>query len=116
MMNVNESRSIRAKGHGLILQITLATLITNWTIEWMVHQQELHYTCLKFKIQHFYIIHKLNQFYCMNVPSLARRVNSELVLMRHPFITGMAQAATGFGLFSTSTKHIRQLPATANRS
>lgn len=52
----------------------------------------------------------------MNVPSLARRVNSELVLMRHPFITGMAQAATGFGLFSTSTKHIRQLPATANRS
>lgn len=50
------------------------------------------------------------------IPSLARRVNSELVLMRHPFITGIAHAATGFGLFSTSTKHIRQLPATAKRS
>lgn len=53
---------------------------------------------------------------CRLIPSLARRVSSEFVLMRHPFITGIAQAATGFGLFSTSTKHIRQLPATAKRS
>lgn len=50
------------------------------------------------------------------LPSRARRVSSEFVLILHPFITGMAHAATGFGLFSTSTKHIRQLPATAKRS
>lgn len=52
----------------------------------------------------------------LDLPSLARRVNSEFVLILHPFITGIAHAATGFGLFSTSTKHIRQLPATAKRS
>jgi hypothetical protein len=28
-----------------------------------------------------------------------------------PGITGIAHDATGFGLFSTSTKHIRQFPA-----
>jgi hypothetical protein len=30
--------------------------------------------------------------------------------------TGMAQDAIGFGAFSISTKHIRQLPATNKRS
>lgn len=50
------------------------------------------------------------------LPSRARLVISELVLMRHPFMTGIAHAATGLGLFSTSTKHMRQLPATAKRS
>jgi len=49
-------------------------------------------------------------------PSRALRVISEFVLTRHPFITGMAHAATGFGDFSTSTRHILQLPATESRS
>ena len=44
-------------------------------------------------------------------PSLALRVKSELVLMCQPFITGIAQAATGLADFSTSTKHILQFPA-----
>ena len=31
-----------------------------------------------------------------------------------PSITGVAQAGSAFGAFSTSTKHIRQLAATDN--
>ena len=49
-------------------------------------------------------------------PSLALRVKSELVLTLHPFMTGMAQAATGLADFSTSTRHMRQLPAMERRS
>eukprot|EP00095_Tigriopus_kingsejongensis_P004781 maker-scaffold77_size404793-snap-gene-2.15 protein:Tk04781 transcript:maker-scaffold77_size404793-snap-gene-2.15-mRNA-1 annotation:"sam-dependent methlyltransferase" len=49
-------------------------------------------------------------------PSLAFRVKSELVLTFHPFMTGMAHAATGLADFSTSTRHMRQLPAIDNRS
>ena len=33
-----------------------------------------------------------------------------------PSATGIAQEATGFGDFSTSTRHMRQLPAIASRS
>ena len=38
------------------------------------------------------------------------------VWMTLPSATGIAQEATGFGDFSTSTKHIRQLPAIISRS
>jgi hypothetical protein len=38
------------------------------------------------------------------------------VWMRIPGMIFAAQAATGLGDFSTSTKHIRQLPATDSRS
>ena len=44
-------------------------------------------------------------------PSRAFRVKSDLVFTFHPFITGIAQAATGLADFSTSTRHILQLPA-----
>ena len=40
----------------------------------------------------------------------------ESVLIFMPFMTGMAHEATGFGDFSTSTRHMRQLPAIDSRS
>ena len=68
-------------------------------------------------------------------PSRARFVNGESVKIRMPFITGIAQLATGYkiqminrnfkkmnelmntlGVFSISTRHIRQLPAIDRRS
>ena len=49
-------------------------------------------------------------------PSLAFLVKSDLVLIFQPFITGIAQAATGLADFSTSTRHILQLPAMERRS
>jgi hypothetical protein len=66
-------------------------------------------------------------------PSRARFVNGESVNIRMPFITGIAQLATGYriqtmnkylkkkklntlGVFSISTRHIRQLPAIDRRS
>ena len=39
-----------------------------------------------------------------------------LVLITMPSPTGMAQEAIGFGDFSISTRHMRQLPATDSRS
>ncbi len=45
------------------------------------------------------------------IPSLALCVIGELVLTTIPGWTGHAQEATGFGTRSTSTRHIRQLPA-----
>lgn len=47
-------------------------------------------------------------------PSRALCVSGELVFTTMPGCTGHAQDATGFGAFSTSTKHIRQLPAIAS--
>lgn len=44
-------------------------------------------------------------------PSLALCVSGEFVLTTMPGCTGHAQDATGFGARSTSTRHIRQLPA-----
>ena len=43
-----EPSSIRTIPHGLILQVTLTTLITDWTIKGMVCQQELHDTFTSF--------------------------------------------------------------------
>jgi hypothetical protein len=44
-------------------------------------------------------------------PSRAFFTKGVVVLMFMFGITGMAQLATGFGDFSTSTRHMRQLPA-----
>src|SRR5580698_4187889 len=44
-------------------------------------------------------------------PSRALWVSGELVLTTMPGCTGQAHDATGFGALSTSTRHIRQLPA-----
>ena len=41
---------------------------------------------------------------------------SDWVRTTLPSVTGIAQDAIGFGDFSTSTRHIRQLPAIASRS
>ena len=48
-------------------------------------------------------------------PSRAFFTSGVVVLMFMLGITGMAQDATGFGDFSTSTRHIRQLPAMDRR-
>lgn len=37
-----EARAIRAKGHRLVLQIALATLITDGTVKRVIEQQKLH--------------------------------------------------------------------------
>lgn len=42
VVNVREAGSIGTESHGLVLQVALAALITNGTVERMVHQQELH--------------------------------------------------------------------------
>ena len=48
-------------------------------------------------------------------PSRAFFTSGVVVLMFMFGITGMAHDATGFGDFSTSTRHIRQLPAMDKR-
>ena len=49
-------------------------------------------------------------------PSRAFLTSGVSVLIFMPGAAGMAQEATGFGDFSTSTKHMRQLPAMESRS
>ena len=49
-------------------------------------------------------------------PSLAFLTMGEAVKIFIPGIVGKAQLATGFGDFSISTRHMRQLPATERRS
>ena len=50
------------------------------------------------------------------MPSRALWTRGESVLTTMPGCTGHAQEATGLGARSTSTKHIRQLPAIINFS
>ena len=45
------------------------------------------------------------------MPFCASRAFSERVNTFMPSITGVAQAGNGFGAFSTSTRHMRQLAA-----
>jgi hypothetical protein len=49
-------------------------------------------------------------------PSLASWTKGVFVKTFEPGIAGIAHDATGLGERSTSTKHIRQLPAIASRS
>ncbi|KAM1426413.1 hypothetical protein ACFXTO_019101 [Malus domestica] len=42
-LNLSETAAVRSKCHRLILQITFSSLITNWTIQWMIHQRKLHH-------------------------------------------------------------------------
>jgi len=46
------------------------------------------------------------------VPRWASSATVELVHTFMPSATGVAQAGNGFGAFSTSTRHMRQLAAT----
>ena len=49
-------------------------------------------------------------------PSRAFLTSGVSVLIFMPGPAGMAHDATGLGLFSTSTRHMRQLPAMDSRS
>ena len=40
---VNESASVAAKGHGLVLKVTLPTLVADGAVEGMVHEKKLHH-------------------------------------------------------------------------
>ena len=46
------------------------------------------------------------------VPFCASRASLDAVLTTMSGMTGVAQAGKGFGAFSTSTRHMRQLAAT----
>ena len=41
---VNKSASVTTKGHRLILQVTLPSLITDGTVQRVIHQKKLHHT------------------------------------------------------------------------
>lgn len=41
---VHKSASVTTKCHGLVLQVTLSTLITYGAVQWMIHQQKLHHS------------------------------------------------------------------------
>ena len=41
---VYKSASVTAKSHWLILKVALSTLITDGTVQWVIHQQKLHHT------------------------------------------------------------------------
>ena len=44
MVDVGEAAAIRTKGHGLVLQIALTSLVTHGAIQGVVDEQELHHT------------------------------------------------------------------------
>jgi hypothetical protein len=48
-------------------------------------------------------------------PSRAFLTNGVVVLIAMPGMAGIAHDATGFGAFTTSTRHIRQFPAIDSR-
>ncbi len=41
---VNEATPVTTKGHRLVLQITLSTLVTDRAVKRVIHQEEFHYT------------------------------------------------------------------------
>ena len=41
---VNKSASVTTKGHRLILQVTLPSLVTDGTVQRVIHQEKLHHT------------------------------------------------------------------------
>ena len=49
-----------------------------------------------------------------SVPRWASSAFAEVVRTFMPSLTGVAQAGSGFGAFSTSTRHIRQLATTGS--
>ena len=85
--------AVEAIGHRLVLQVALAALIADRAIERMIDQQELHH-------------------------ALARLLRLGAVGVDHHAVGRAAwrSDAIGFGAFSCSTRHMRQLPAIARRS
>ncbi len=88
------SRVTRARGPAItdreVLQLAFAALVADRAIERVVDQQELHHRFLRL----------LGLLDCVRT------------IM--PAVTGVAQAGSGFGAFSTSTRHMRQLAAIDN--
>ena len=79
---------VAAEAHRQVLQLALAALVADRAVERMVDQQEFHRR------------------------ASARRWPSALCVKTFmPSATGVAQAGSGFGAFSTSTRHMRQLAA-----
>lgn len=107
---IGESRPIRPERHRLILQVTLTALIANRTIQRMIHQQKFHNTLACFLRQSRVSLDS------PTLKNIHKNFNFNPITMIEPFITGIAQAAIGFGDFSTSTRHILQFPAMAKRS
>ena len=71
-----------------VLQLALAALVADRAVERMVDQQELHHALLR----------------------LDRLLASASTTFM-PSVTGVAQAGSGLGAFSTCTRHMRQLAA-----
>ena len=84
---------IAAETHGEILQLTLTALVADRAIERVVDQEEFHHRALR-----------------------TDGACGDLVKTFMPSVTGVAQAGSGFGAFSTSTRHMRQLAATVSFS
>jgi hypothetical protein len=81
------ARDVAAEAHREVLQLALAALVADRAVERVVDEQELHRRLLG--------------------SDGLRRAREDL----HAFGTGVAQAGSGFGAFSTSTRHMRQLAA-----
>ena len=96
------ARAADAVGHRLVLQVALAALVADRAVERMIDEQELHHAFAR-------LLHH-------------RRCGVDDLGGCRPCsggrsLTPMAQEATGFGMPpSTSTRHMRQLPAIDRRS
>ena len=90
---LGEARDVAAVAHREILQLALPALIADRAIERMIDEQEFHGRALR-----------------------GRSPSASCVNTFMPSITGVAQAGIGFGAFSTSTRHMRQLAATVSLS
>ena len=87
------ARMIHAVAKRLVLQVALAALVADRAVQRVVDQQELHHA------------------------AAARCAPSAVGLDDHALGDRMAQEAIGFGgVFSISTRHMRQLPAIDRRS
>ena len=109
----------------LILEVAFASLVADGAVQRVVTEEEFHHSLSRLKRRDRRDIFlqnstsKFSIFGCFEFEPeasslnslnirfvLAFRVKSELVCTFQPFITGIAQAATGFADFSTSTRHI----------
>ena len=84
---------VAAEAHREILQLALAALIADRAVERMIDEQEFHRRFLR--------------------GDGLRRLFVKIFM---PSATGVAQAGIGFGAFSTSTRHMRQLAAMGSLS
>ena len=128
-LHLNETPPITAILHCLILQITLASLIANWTIQRVVDLHRSH-CCLDIhSCRSHHVCNVMNMFLRLSdvfntpstkaphrhsdqnftsknsmTPSRAFLTNGVSVLMSMPGPAGIAHDATGFGLLVTCTQ------------